>query len=69
MIEINDEMKKIATAAANAYVSGLREPNAKKAVDSFLEAYDYALKKIWLRSHKESAMKDIRSADFEDDEK
>ena len=68
MIEVTDEMKKIATAAANAYVSSLREQDPKKAVDCFLEAYDYALKKIWLRSHKESAMKDIRSADFEDDE-
>ena len=66
MLEVKNEMKEMATSAANAYVSGLRETNAKQAVDSFLEAYDYALKKIWLRSHKENAMKDFRNADLED---
>ena len=68
-MEITEEMKKMASSAANAYVSGLKERDAKIAVDSFLEAYDYALKKIWLRSHKENAMKDIRSANFDDEEK
>ena len=68
MLEITDEMKQMATTAAHAYVSSLKEKNAKKSVDSFLEAYDYALKKIWLRSHKENAMKDFRSVEFEDDE-
>ena len=66
MIEVTEEMKKMATAAANAYVSGLKETDAKKSVDSFLEAYDYALNKIWLRSHKENAMKDIIGEGFEE---
>ena len=59
MVEVTNEMKDLAKAAATAYVCGLCEKDSKQAVDCFLEAYDYALKKIWLRSHKENAMKDI----------
>ena len=68
MVEVTDEMKELAKAAATAYVSGLREQNSKQAIDCFLESYDYALKKIWLRSHKENAMKDITGGSIIDDE-
>ncbi len=66
MVEITEEMKELAKAAATAYVTGLREQNAEQSVDSFLDAYDCAIKKIWLRSHKENALKDITSATTHD---
>lgn len=68
MVEVTNEMKDLAKAAATAYVSGLREQNSKQAVDYFLESYDYALKKIWLRTHKENAMKDITGGAIIEDE-
>ena len=68
MVELTDEMKELAKAAAESYAAGLKEQNVKQSVDSFLEAYDYALKKIWLRSHKENALKEITSSPFLEDE-
>lgn len=68
MVEVTNEMKELAKAAATAYVSGLHEQNSKQAVDYFLESYDYALKKIWLRTHKENAMKDITGGAIIDEE-
>ena len=69
MVELTEEMKELAKAAATGYVAGLGEQNAKQAVDHFLDAYDYSTKKIWLRSHKENALKDITSATISDEDK
>lgn len=61
MIETTPEMKELAKAAATAYVTGLKINNMEDSIDSFLDAYDYAIKKIWLREHKNAAMKDLIS--------
>ena len=66
MVETTPEMKELAKAAATAYVTGLRIVDMKESVDSFLDAYNYALKKIWLRNHKENAMRDIVSESEEE---
>ena len=59
MIETTPEMKELAKSAATAYITGLRLSDMKESVDSFLDAYNYAIKKIWLREHKNAAMKDL----------
>ena len=61
MIEVTDEMKELAKSAATAYVSGLKILDMKESVESFLDAYDYALKKIWNKQHKEMAIKEFAS--------
>lgn len=61
MVDITPEMKELAKAAATAYVTGLKINNMEDSIDSFLDAYDYAIKKIWLREHKNAAMKDLIS--------
>lgn len=66
MIETTLEMKELAKSAATAYVTGLRLSDMKESVDSFLDAYNYAIKKIWLREHKNAAMKDLFSGPVEE---
>lgn len=61
MIEVTDEMKNLAKAAATAYVTGLKTVNMRESVESFLDAYDYALKKIWNKHHKDMAIKEFAS--------
>ena len=61
MVDITPEMKELAKAAATAYVTGLKINNMEDSIDSFLDAYDQAIKKIWLREHKNVAMKDFIS--------
>ena len=61
MVDITPEMKELAKLAATAYVSSLRINNMEDSIDSFLDAYDCAIKKIWLREHKNAAMKDLIS--------
>lgn len=61
MVDITPEMKELAKAAATAYVSGLNNNDMEDSIDSFLDAYDQAIKKIWLREHKNAAMKDFIS--------
>lgn len=41
-----NEMKELAKAAAHTAVMSVGQPNEQYAVDRFLEAYDYALKRI-----------------------
>ena len=62
MVDITPEMKELAKAAATAYVTGLKINDMEDSIDSFLDAYDQAIKKIWLREHKNAAMKDLVSA-------
>ena len=69
MVETTLEMKELAKAAATAYVSGLRLNDMKESIDSFLDAYNYAIKKIWLREHKNAAMKDLFSEQVSLEEK
>lgn len=59
MVDITPEMKELAKAAATAYVTGLKINDMEDSIDSFLDAYDQAIKKIWLREHKNAAMKDL----------
>lgn len=66
MIETTPEMKELAKSAATSYIIGLRLADMKESVDSFLDAYNYAIKKIWLREHKNAAMKDLVSNSFEE---
>ena len=61
MIDITPEMKELAKAAATAYALSLKVNDMEDSVDSFLDAYDCAIKKIWLREHKNAAMKDFVS--------
>lgn len=61
MVDITPEMKELAKAAATAYVTGLKFNDMEDSIDSFLDAYDQAIKKIWLREHKNAAMKDLIS--------
>ena len=61
MVDITPEMKELAKAAATAYVTGQKINNMEDSIDSFLDAYDQAIKKIWLREHKNAAMKDLIS--------
>ena len=63
MIDITLEMKELAKAAATAYVTGVKFDDMEDSIDSFLDAYDQAIKKIWLREHKNAAMKEIISND------
>lgn len=65
MIETTPEMKDLAKAAATAYITGLGIADMKESVDSFLDAYSYAKKKIWLMEHKNAAMKDLVSNSIE----
>lgn len=69
MIETTPEMKELAKSAAAAYITGLRLNDMKESVDSFLDAYNYAIKKIWLREHKNAAMKDLVSDSYNEEEK
>ena len=68
MIETTPEMKELAKSAATAYITGLRLNDMKESIDSFLDAYNYAIKKIWLREHKNAALKDLASnpTEYED---
>ena len=61
MVDITPEMKELAKAAATAYVTGQKINDMEDSIDSFLDAYDQAIKKIWLREHKNAAMKDLIS--------
>lgn len=61
MVDITPEMKELAKAAATAYVTGQKINDMEESIDSFLDAYDQAIKKIWLREHKNAAMKDLIS--------
>ena len=61
MVDITPEMKELAKAAATAYITGQKINNMEDSIDSFLDAYDQAIKKIWLREHKNAAMKDLIS--------
>jgi hypothetical protein len=61
MVDITSEMRELAKAAATAYVTGIKFNNMEDSIDSFLDAYDHAIKKIWLREHKNAAMKDLIS--------
>lgn len=61
MVDITSEMRELAKAAATAYVAGIKFNNMEDSIDSFLDAYDHAIKKIWLREHKNAAMKDLIS--------
>lgn len=61
MVDITPEMKELAKAAATAYVTGQKINDMEDSIDSFLDAYDQAIKKIWLREHKNAAMKDFIS--------
>ena len=61
MVDITPEMKELAKAAATAYVTGQKIDDMEDSIDSFLDAYDQAIKKIWLREHKNAAMKDFIS--------
>jgi len=68
MIEVTEEMKDLAKAAATAYVTGLRTINMRDSVEQFLDAYDYALKKIWNKHHKDMAIKEFASDVSNDNE-
>lgn len=61
MVDVTPEMKELAKAAATAYVTGQKINDMEDSIDSFLDAYDQAIKKIWLREHKNAAMKDLIS--------
>ena len=63
MVETTPEMKELAKAAASAYVSSLKINDMEDSIDSFLDAYDCAIKKIWLREHKNLAMKEFVTND------
>lgn len=69
MIEVTDEMKDLAKAAATAYVSELKITNMRESVESFLDAYDYALKKIWNKHHKDMAIREFASDSINDIDK
>lgn len=59
MIEVTSEMKDLAKAAATAYVTGLKLTDMRLSVEHFLDAYDYALKKIWNKQHKDMAIREF----------
>ena len=59
MVETTPEMKELAKAAASAYMTSLKINDMEDSIDSFLDAYDCAIKKIWLREHKNVAMKEF----------
>ena len=61
MIEVTDEMKDLAKAAATAYVTGLKIIDMRESVEHFLDAYNYALKKIWNKEHKDMAIREFVS--------
>lgn len=61
MVDITPEMKELAKAAATAYVISQKINDMEDSIDSFLDAYDQAIKKIWLREHKNAAMKELIS--------
>ena len=62
MVDITPEMKELAKAAATAYITGQKINDMEDSIDNFLDAYDQAIKKIWLREHKNAAMKDLISS-------
>ena len=47
MIEVTDEMKDLAKAAATAYVTGLKIIDMRESVEHFLDAYGIKSTKIW----------------------
>ena len=59
MIKITAEMKDLAKAAATAYVTGLKVSDMENSVEIFLDAYDLAIKKIWLKEHKNISMMEL----------
>ena len=61
MIKITAEMKDLAKAAATAYVTGLKVSDMENSVEIFLDAYDLAIKKIWLKEHKNISMREFNS--------
>ena len=61
MIKITDEMKELAKSAATAYVTGLKLNDMEESIETFLDAYDLAVKKIWLKEHKNISMREFNS--------
>lgn len=68
MIKITDEMKELAKSAATAYVTGLKLNNMEDSIETFLDAYDFAIKKIWLKEHKNISMREFNSDSLNIDE-
>ena len=70
MIKITDEMKDLAKSAATAYVTNLKMSDMESSIETFLDAYDLAIKKIWLKEHKNISMRELISdSDIEDENK
>ena len=65
MIKITDEMKNLAKAAATSYVTGLKLTDMETSIETFLDAYDFAIKKIWLKEHKNMSMRELASDSLE----
>lgn len=66
MIQVTEEMKDLAKAAATAYITGLKTTDMRDSIERFLDAYDYALKKIWNKQHKDESMREFVNDSFDE---
>ena len=65
MEEVTIEMKELARSAATAYLTSQKINDVDDAMDIFLDAYECAIKKIMLREHKVSALRDFASDEMD----
>lgn len=68
MIKVTNEMKELAKSAATAYVTGLKMQDMENSIEIFLDAYDLAVKKIWLKEHKKISMMELSDELLQDEE-
>ncbi len=68
MVKVTNEMKELAKTAATAYVTGLKLNDMEESIETFLDAYDLAVKKIWLKEHKKISMMELSDELSEDEQ-